>query len=98
MATTAHAVTATDARTTEAMTAGCDRSVAGLAFSSTCSDLDVRAQLDHAVGRDVEEVRGPRGVARHPREEVVAPHRHAGHFRCRDHGLARQEEGRVHDV
>jgi len=37
------------------------------------SDLDLRANLQHAIGRDVEEGGGPCRVARQEREEWAAP-------------------------
>jgi len=42
-------------------------------FSGEGSDLHARPQLDHAVGGDVEVVGDVAGVARHRREQVVAP-------------------------
>jgi len=53
-------------------------------------DLDLGPEFDHAVGRDVEEVHGAGGAARHPGEDVLAPHRHAG-LAARDHGFAAEE-------
>src|SRR5438132_7585401 len=108
MPTSAHAVTAVAATTMEMITAEGSRGAAAGAFiaegpasggnAGWSSDFDVRSQLHHAVGRDVEEVRGAGGVACHPGEQVVAPQRHARRVARRDHGLARQEERGVHDV
>ena len=41
--------------------------------ASTHLDFDPRSELDNAVGRDVEEVAGTAGIARHRREHAVAP-------------------------
>src|SRR5882672_3454005 len=40
--------------------------------------LNLRPQLDDAVRRDLEELRGLRGVLRHRDEELLAPQRHPG--------------------
>src|SRR5438105_11340676 len=50
-------------------------------------------ELDHAVGRDVEEVRDVAGVARHGGEDALAPEGHprpAGRLVHRGHDLDRK--------
>src|SRR5258705_13630846 len=102
MVRSASAVTATLAITMEARAAGCLRAEASSSFmgcgSETRLDFDMGAQFHHAVRRDVEEVGGARGVTGHPGEEMVAPERHARRVAGGNHGLARQEERRVHHV
>src|SRR5688572_15581243 len=101
MATIAHAATAPHASSTAATTSELPRGVdggdcggggGGVVGSGALMvplDFDVRAEFDHAVGGDVEEVGRPRRVARHPREEMVAPVGHAGRVGHGDHRLAR---------
>src|SRR5579872_7080720 len=45
--------------------------------------LELDAQLDHAVGRYTEEVGGPPRIARHDDEQPVAPRRHADAVVCK---------------
>ena len=46
------------------------------------SDLHLRAEFDHPIGRQVEEVGSARGLLRHRDEELVLPQRHAGSGSC----------------
>src|SRR5690242_15747670 len=61
------------------------------------SQLDTGAQLDHAIGRDLEKHRGARGVARHRSEQLFTPQRHARGLRWHE-GLTAQEERGFHHV
>src|SRR4051812_38447983 len=61
------------------------------------SNLDLAAELDDAVGRQLEELHRGLGVAKHPREQLLAPARHAG-AGCRQEGLPREEEAGLHQV
>src|SRR3982750_759949 len=61
------------------------------------SDLDLAAELDHAVGRQLEEFHRAFGVSQHPGEQFFAPNRHPGPGRS-EQGLASEEEARVHHL
>src|SRR5258707_12801592 len=65
--------------------------------AGTALDLDLAAELDDAVGRDVEEFGGVEHGVRHQDEELLAP---AGEGRAlrRDDLLAPQEERGFHQV
>src|SRR5687767_2883573 len=58
-------------------------------------DFHLAAELDHPVGRELEEFHRAFGVAKHPAEKLLAPDRHAALAR-RDQGLAGEEEARLH--
>src|SRR4051794_10716290 len=60
-------------------------------------DRDLRPDLDHAPGRDLEIIGGVVGAAGKLDEQPVLPARHAGFWR-RFQRAARQEERRRHDV
>src|SRR6266545_3688409 len=64
---------------------------------SSASHRDLRPDLDHAAGRDVEEVGGVARAFREPDEQAILPARHAG-ARVRLERAARQEERGRHDV
>src|SRR3989344_4489055 len=61
------------------------------------SDLHLRAQFDHAVGRQAQEVGHARSVAVHAGEQLLAPGQHAAPDR-RDHDVAREEVAGLHVV
>src|SRR5512136_2964221 len=60
-------------------------------------DGDLRADLDYAVGRQLEIARGVVGVLSEEDEQLVLPGRHAG-ARVGPYRAPRQEERRRHDV
>src|SRR3982750_1785216 len=59
------------------------------------SDLDLAAELDHAVGRQLEEFHRAFGVSQHPGEQLLAPDCHSWPRRG-EQGLAGEEEAGVH--
>src|SRR5260221_12380663 len=65
--------------------------------AGTALDLDLAAELDDAVGRDVEELGGVEHGVRHQDEELLAPAGEGGALR-RDDLLAPQEERGLHQV
>src|SRR5258708_32912397 len=65
--------------------------------AGTALDLDLAAELDDAVGRDVEEFGGVEHGVRHQDEELLAPARQGRALR-RDDLLAPQEERGLHQV
>src|SRR5687768_18486053 len=64
------------------------------ATHSAESELDLRAELDHAVGRNLEELGGTLRVARHDPEQLLAPARHTG-AAGGNQTLAAEEEGHL---
>src|SRR5687768_1475301 len=56
------------------------------------SDLDLSAQLDHAVGRQVKERRRGAGVHRHERKQLLAQERHARSLLGRDQRFTAEKE------
>src|SRR4051812_45751329 len=61
------------------------------------SNLDLAAELDDAVWRELEEFHRAFSVAQHPGEQFLAPDPHAGPRRG-DQGLAGEEEAGVHHL
>src|SRR2546429_1016955 len=63
---------------------------------SSVSQFHLRSDLEHLVRRDLEEGRGPQGVARHEGEQLRAPVAYAGSVGG-DQRLATEEERRSRD-
>ncbi|MBK5913559.1 hypothetical protein CCR84_04325 [Rhodocyclus purpureus] len=55
--------------------------------ADSCSDDQLRSQLDHPVGRNLEEIAGTDRIARHQREQARTERQHAERHRRQD-GLA----------
>ena len=60
-------------------------------------DPHLRAQLDHAVGRQAEELHRAGSIAQHPAEDLFTPHGHA-RLVARQQRLTAEEEAGVHHV
>jgi hypothetical protein len=61
-------------------------------------NLDARPQFDNPIARDIEEIGDASGVARHRREDAIAPSRQSPFTGSRDDLLARQEVGHLHRI
>src|SRR2546423_7098294 len=66
-------------------------------YYSPASDRDARSELDHALGQQLEVLRGRRAVALHPAEELAPPGEEPRARGARDGGPAEEERG-VHGL
>src|SRR5256885_11756560 len=62
-------------------------------YYSPASDRDARSELDHALGQQLEVLRGRRAVALHPAEELAPPGQEPRARGARDGGPAEEERG-----
>src|SRR4051794_28875303 len=65
--------------------------------STNGSNLHLTAELDHPVGRQLEEFHRAFRVAEHPGEQFLAPDSHSGPGRS-EKGLPRKEEAGIHHL
>src|SRR5512132_792966 len=70
----------------------------GRALAESRLQLHTGAELDHAIGRDVEEIGDAPRIAHHGREDALTPRRHAAVARRRNDLLARKEIRNFHGL